>query len=383
MRRNNRMAKRQKNKSKKLKLLSLGGILAVLMVGIFGSHLLASTESAEASFARDIQRIERKISEIYIEGEEDVDLAIYEENESLDGKIQNLITQSEIEEESEKLQELATEWEIVMDMAFVKNELEKRKKEGELITDAPLPTDFISRLNSLKDIKPVFYENYLELYEKYKEILDDETEESDDEGEYAALSVEELEAILFIEEGVINWNLTDEDLNLIYYRFEELGASDLGEVVIVELARRQAERDENENLSSEAKEDLDTSSSLEENIELDENQNGTTSEELRVTEPSSPPLQQDPSSDSAATSQSPPATYYNPPATYAPVPHSQSSVYQPPTRGQLEDSSENEEATSESSEGFENEAWKNPEEESGEEERSIESSQQSSSDIEN
>lgn len=174
-------------------------------------------ENPESEISEEIEDADVNLSE------EEVSLERFEADENLKQDLKDLSEQVEDEEEKNQIQELQKDYGIIETMFNVKKALTDRfdAENQTVIEESELPSDFMMQLQSLEEIKPVFYEKYMALYEAFVASTGLESEQTEEDSSQARIDA--IRNLVLNADGSVNAALSAAELQAYYEELMALG----------------------------------------------------------------------------------------------------------------------------------------------------------------
>lgn len=285
-------------------------------------------EEETVSYTEEITTLEERVTSLYEEAQldeenlneesnvdlnkEEVSLEQFEAEESLKEDLEDMLDQLEAEEEADQVRELQKEYGIIETMYNVKKALTDRfdVEAQTAIEESDLPSDFMMQLQSLEEIKPVFYEKYMGIYEAFVAATGLESEQTEEDTSQGRIDA--IRNLVLHADGSVNTGLSMGELEAYYNELIALGATDTAAAISTVL-NNQSEEGATQEATNE--DEADTRSSVR-TPESRPARPSTTTPPRTQARPTQPPTTQPPTTQPPTTQ--PPAT--QPPATEAPTP---------------------------------------------------------------
>ena len=204
-------------------------------------------EEETTSYTEEITALEERVTSLYEEvqldeenldeepdvnlDEEEVSLEKFEAEETLKEDLEEMLDQLEMEEEVDQVRELQKQYGIIETMYNVKQVLADRfEVETQIVIDeSELPSDFMMQLQSLEEIKPVFYEKYMAIYEAFVAATGLESEHTEEDTNQARIDA--IRNLVLNADGSVNTDLSVGELQSYYNELISLGATDTAAVI--------------------------------------------------------------------------------------------------------------------------------------------------------
>lgn len=174
-------------------------------------------ENPESEISEEIEDADVNLSE------EEVSLERFEADENLKQDLKDLSEQVEDEEEKNQIQELQKEYGIIETMFNVKKALTDRfdPETQTVIEESELPSDFMMQLQSLEEIKRVFYDKYMALYESFVAATGLESVQTEEDSSQARINA--IRNLVLNADGSVNAGLSAAELQAYYDELMALG----------------------------------------------------------------------------------------------------------------------------------------------------------------
>lgn len=271
-------------------------------------------ESLESEVSEETEELDEE-SNVNL-SEEEVSIEEFEAEENLKQDLKKLLDQVEDEEEKNQIQELQKEYGIIETMFNVKKALTDRfnVEKQTVIEESELPSDFMMQLQSLEEIKPVFYEKYREVYESFVAATGLESEQTEEDTNQARIDA--IRNLVLNADGSVNTGLSIGELQAYYNELRALDATDNTAAAISAILNNQPEEDLAEEATREDEADTPESRPARPSTATPPRPQAPTRPSSSQPPTTQPPTTQPPTTQPPSTQ--PPST--QPPTTGAPTP---------------------------------------------------------------